>query len=317
MPPPLNWKTWMQTENRPARAGIDVVGVSKSYGPVRVLSDVSFSCPLGSVTGLLGPNGSGKSTVMRIMLALAHADDGVVVYDGHEYRELRVPSQYVGAMIDPAAHHSGRSVAETLAGAAILADVPLSRSREVMDLLGLGSVRRRRFGALSLGMKQRVGLAIALIGRPKYLILDEPMNGLDIESSDWLRDTLTSHARDGGAVLLSTHLLQELQGFADRLVVLSQGRVTFSGGVDDSPPEHALVRVPEPDLLRLSLDRRGIDYTWEQTSLHFRVRAHPLAIGRILLEDAILVEELVWERESIRDTYMRLTQGEYVAGRSA
>lgn len=304
----------MNADHRATRAGVDVCQVSKMYGAVSVLEDVSFTCPPGSVTGLLGPNGSGKSTVMRIMLGLAHADRGTVRYGGSAYRDIPHPARVVGAMVDPAAHHPGRSVAETLAAAAILADVPHARSREIIDALGLGAVRRRRFGALSLGMKQRVGLGIAFIGKPSSLIFDEPMNGLDIETSAWLRDALSQHAREGGVVLLSTHLLQELQGFADRLVVLSQGRVTYAGGVEQSGPDHALVKVAESERFRSCLERRGIEHSWDADSMRFRVRAHPLVIGQIFLDEAILVEELAWDRESIRDTYLRLTHGDHTAG---
>lgn len=293
--------------------GIRVTGVSKAYRGKRVLDDVSFDTPPGTVTGLLGPNGSGKSTAMRTMLGLTIPDAGSVTFDGVRYPDLVVPGRSVGALLDPAAHHPGRSVDETLASAAILTGVPLVRARELAGSVGLGSVGRRRFGALSLGMKQRVALALALIGRPRYLILDEPMNGLDIETADWLRTTLVHHAREsGGAVLVSTHLLQELQTFADRIVVLSEGRVNYAGAVGDLASETgAAVVAADAGLLHRALTRRGVAYTFEPSARRFSVALPPRSLSEICLAEGIVLDELTGDSESISDLYRRLTQGEY------
>lgn len=301
--------------------GLQVSEVSKSYAGTRVLESVTFTCAPGRITGLLGPNGSGKSTVMRIMLALARADSGAVTFDCTPFEHLASPGRVVGAMVDPGAHHPGRNVRETLAHAAILMNVPLTRSREVMDTLGLASVGRRRFGALSLGMKQRVSLAIALMARPRYLILDEPMNGLDVETADWLREALVHQARvQDACVLLSTHLLEELQSFADDIVVLNRGEVSFAGAVSEQDRSRCVVVTSEPVRLRRALDLRGIVYASAPTTPgqgdeieSFQIDADHRAVGLILRDEAILIHELAPSRESIRATYARVTDGAFRA----
>lgn len=293
--------------------GIRLRDVAKSYGSAHVLHGVTFDCPPGTVTGLLGPNGSGKSTAMRTMIDLTRADAGTVTYGRTPYRDLALPGRSVGSVLDPGAHHPGRSVHETLMIAAIMTDAPRSRVNDLIAMLGLSSVARRRFGALSLGMKQRVALGLALIGNPRYLILDEPMNGLDIETGAWLRDTLVRHAHTaGGVVLVSTHLLNELQLFADRLVVLSQGTIAYSGPV--RPPQTRVRTVVTPadvDLFRRALDRRGIAHTPDATGRGLVVEAAPRAVSEISVSDAILIDELTAVTESIADLYRSLTQGDY------
>lgn len=293
--------------------GIRVAGLAKSYRGTRVLRDVSFDCPGGSITGLLGPNGSGKSTTMRAMLGLTRPDAGSIVFDGLAYRDVPVPGRVVGAVLDPLAHHPGRTVDETLAAAATLMDVPVHHSREMVASLGLGSVRRRRFGALSLGMKQRVSLAIALLGRPRHLVLDEPMNGLDVETSAWLRDALVRHAHtQGGAVLVSTHLLHELQTFADRIVILSRGCTTYSGAVA-TPDAIARADVVAVDAgqMRRALRAHGLAFAEDESTGRFRVTASVRAVSEVCIQERVVVDELTPVRESIEDAYLRLTEGEY------
>ncbi len=293
--------------------GIRVSGVSKAYGAKRVLDDVSFDIPSGTVTGLLGPNGSGKSTAMRAMLGLTIADAGSTTFDGILFRDLAQPGRTVGALLDPGAHHPGRSVEDTLATAAILTGSPRERVSELIATLGLASAARRRFGALSLGMKQRVALAVALVGRPRHLILDEPMNGLDIETGDWLRSTLVHHAHTtGGCVLVSTHLLQELQTFADRIVVLSEGAIRYSGEVGDLTAEkNATAIAVDPDLLRRALTTRGIPFSVRPEDGRFSVGIDPRSLSEICIADSIVLDELAEDRESISDLYRRLTRGQY------
>lgn len=294
-------------------AGILVSGLSKTYRKKSVLTDVSFSVPAGSITGLLGPNGSGKSTVMRSMVGLTAADAGTTTFDGSFYRDLPHPGQTVGALLDPTAHHPGRSVRDTLATAAVLAGVTAHRARELTDVLGLASVSRRRFGALSLGMKQRVALGVALIGSPRYLLLDEPLNGLDIETTDWLRTTLLHHAHStGGSVLVSTHLLEELQTWADRIIVLSEGQIRFSGSVSTLDSNAvAAVTVAEPDRLQHALTSRGIRFRIEPDSRRLAVDLNTRALSRICIAENIEIDELSSARGSISDAYRRLTRGQY------
>ncbi|MFN3949526.1 ATP-binding cassette domain-containing protein [Microbacterium sp.] len=293
--------------------GIRVKGVTKTYRTKRVLDGVSFDIPAGAVTGLLGPNGSGKSTSMRTMLGLTIPDTGSTTFDGVAFRDLPRPGRTVGALLDPGAHHPGRSVEDTLAGAALLAGAPRERVRELIATLGLASAARRRFGALSLGMKQRVALAVALVGRPRHLILDEPMNGLDIETADWLRGVLVQHAHaTGGSVLVSTHLLEELQTFADRIVVLSEGVIRHSGEVGDlASGAKATVVAADPDLLQRALTSRGIPFRLDAGAGRFSVETDPRSLSRVCLADGIVIDELAEDRESISDLYRRLTRGQY------
>lgn len=294
--------------------GIRVRGVTKTYRTTRVLDGVSFDIPAGTVTGLLGPNGSGKSTAMRTMLGLTIPDRGSTTFDGVAFRDLALPGRTVGALLDPSAHHPGRSVQDTLAGAALLAGAPRERVGELIATLGLASAARRRFGALSLGMKQRVALAVALVGRPRHLILDEPMNGLDIETAEWLRGMLMRHAHTtGGSVLVSTHLLEELQTFADRIVVLSEGAIRYSGAVGDLAPgaARATVVAADADLLRRALTSRGIPFRLDADTGRFSVETDPRSLSRLCLADGIVIDELAQDRESISDIYRRLTRGQY------
>ena len=294
-------------------SGIRVSHVSKRYGDTDVLTDVSFDIPPGTVTGLLGPNGSGKSTVMRTMVGLTIPDAGSVTFDGSAYRDLPLPGRHVGTLLDPTAHHPGRSVDATIASAAILMDIPLARARDLTASLGLSTVGRRRFGALSLGMKQRVALALALLGQPRYLILDEPMNGLDIDTADWLRRTLIDHARrTGGAVLVSTHLLHELQTFADRIVVVSEGVISHTGAVDDLAAEaRATVVAVDADRMRLTLGARGIPHDFDAATQRFTVDLSPRALSEICVAERLVIDELGRETASISDLYRRLTRGAY------
>lgn len=293
--------------------GVRVTGVSKTYRTTRVLDSISFDVPAGTVTGLLGPNGSGKSTAMRAMLGLTIPDEGTTTFDGVPFRDLPHPGRTVGALLDPGAHHPGRSVHDTLAGAAILVGAPRGRASELIDALGLAPAARRRFGALSLGMKQRVALAVALVGRPRHLILDEPMNGLDIETADWLRTTLVHHAHTtGGSVLVSTHLLEELQTFADRIVVLSEGGIRHSGAVGDLTSATRATVVPaDPERLRRALADRGIPFTAAPDGSRFSVDTDPRSLSLLLIADGIAIDELAEDRESISTLYRRLTRGEY------
>lgn len=293
--------------------GIRVTGVSKSYRKKRVLDDITFDVPAGTITGLLGPNGSGKSTVMRAMLGLTLTDSGSTTFDGIPYRDLPQPGRCVGALLDPTAHHPGRSVEDTLSSAAVLAGVPIERARGLIAILGLASASHRRFGALSLGMKQRLALALALMGSPRHLILDEPMNGLDIETADWLRTTLIQHAHaTGGSVLVSTHLLEELQTFADRIVVLSEGTIRYVGEVDQLSPETGTkVVAADPEAMMRALQSRALSFRFDRESSRFFVGTAPRSLSKICISESILIDELGEDRESISDVYRRLTRGEY------
>jgi ABC-2 type transport system ATP-binding protein len=214
----------------PAPAAIEVAGLTKAYGPQQVVTDVSFTVKPGSVTGFLGPNGAGKSTTLRILVGLARPSSGRVAVLGGPYTALPNPGRRVGVLLDASAQHAGRTGREALALSALVMGLPARRADEMLDRVGLSSAEgRRRIGNYSLGMRQRLGIGHALLGDPELLILDEPANGLDPAGIHWMRTMLREFADRGGAVLLSSHLLREIEVIADHLVIIGGGRVLADG----------------------------------------------------------------------------------------
>lgn len=204
---------------------ITIEGLTKHYGRAAALADVSCTIPAGRVTALLGPNGAGKSTLMRVVVGLDHPSAGRALVDGVPYRELRRPLTVVGAHLGGAPWHPRRSARAHLVSLARAAGLPVARVAEVLELAGLSSVARRRAGGFSLGMAQRLGLASALLGDPPTVVLDEPVNGLDLDGIWWIRDLLRRWSAQGRTVLVSSHLLTELELVADHVLVLGQGRL--------------------------------------------------------------------------------------------
>jgi ABC-2 type transport system ATP-binding protein len=204
---------------------IEVRGLTKRYGSTVAVDQLSFDVHPGAVTGFLGPNGSGKSTTMRMLLGLDAPDAGHAFIGGRPYGDLPWPLREVGASLEAKAFHPGRSARSHLAALAASSDIPGSRVDEVLALVGLSSVARRRAGTFSLGMAQRLGLATALIGNPAVLLLDEPVNGLDPEGIRWIRDLLRGLAAEGRTVFVSSHLISEMALTAERLVVIGRGRL--------------------------------------------------------------------------------------------
>jgi ABC-2 type transport system ATP-binding protein len=212
---------------------ISITAITKRYGPVVAVDDVTFTCEPGIITGFLGPNGAGKSTTLRMVTGLARPDAGGATIDGRAFAELPNPARVVGTLLDASAMHTGRTGRATLRIAATMAGVPLSRVQAVLDAVGLNGAAHRRVGTYSLGMRQRLGLAQALIGDSSVLILDEPANGLDPEGIAWIRALLRDFADQGGTVLLSSHLLAEVQATVDHLVVISAGKIVAQGALTD------------------------------------------------------------------------------------
>ncbi len=211
-------------------AAIDVAGLTKVYGRQQVVTDVSFTVRPGSVTGFLGPNGAGKSTTLRILVGLASPDTGRAAVFGAPYPTLPNPGRRIGILLDASAQHFGRSGREALALSAFVMGLPDQRADELLERVGLSKAEgRRRIGAYSLGMRQRLGIAHALLGDPDLLILDEPANGLDPAGIRWMRTLLRDFADRGGAVLLSSHQLREIEVIADHLVIIGGGRVLADG----------------------------------------------------------------------------------------
>ncbi len=204
---------------------INVTALTKQYGNRRAVDDLSFRVAAGRVTGFVGPNGAGKSTTMRMMVGLARPDGGQVRYDGVPYQDLDHPARTVGSVLDPRCMHPGRTARNHLRASAALSEIEPSRVDAVLADVGLESVADQRAGGFSLGMRQRLALASALLGDPQVLLLDEPANGLDPDGIRWLRTRLRRFADAGGTVLVSSHLIAELAKFADDLVVVGGGRL--------------------------------------------------------------------------------------------
>src|SRR3954452_1846626 len=208
---------------------ITVENLTKRYGSTTAVQDVSFTVQPGSITGFLGPNGAGKSTTLRMLTGLTPPSSGTATITGKRYVDLPNPGRVVGVMLDAAAQHPGRTGRETLLLNASLLDVPKSRADEMLEAVGLSHAAKRRVGQYSLGMRQRLGIASALLGDPAVLILDEPANGLDPEGIYWMRGLLRDFADRAGTVLLSSHLLGEVEAVADQLIVIGRGKIMAQG----------------------------------------------------------------------------------------
>lgn len=234
-----------------------VENLTKRYGDHAVVDDLSFVVEPGRVTGFLGPNGSGKSTTMKMLLGLAAADSGRATIGDHAYRSLDDPARTVGALIESDAFHPARSGRNHLRIVADATGIPHARVDEILEEVGLAAAARRHAGAYSLGMRQRLGLAAALLGEPPVLILDEPGNGLDPEGIRALRDRLRAHASNGGTVFVSSHLLAEVEHLADDVVVIDEGRLVTEGSLAELQRSAALVRTPDRTRLATALDQAG------------------------------------------------------------
>ena len=212
---------------------LEVRGLTKTFGPVTAVREVSFRAPAGQVTGLLGPNGSGKTTTLRATLGLVRPTAGTALIGGLPYRSLPRPRRIVGAMLEATGFHPGRRARNHLRVLAAAADVPDQRVDEVLDQVGLAEAAGRRVRGFSLGMKQRLGLAAALLGDPQVLLLDEPANGLDPAGIAWLRGLLRGLADEGRTILVASHVLGEVAQTADRVVIVSYGQLRFAGPLDE------------------------------------------------------------------------------------
>jgi ABC-2 type transport system ATP-binding protein len=212
---------------------IEATGLTKRYGAALAVDGLSFTVPPGQVTGFLGPNGAGKSTTMRLILGLDAPDAGAVTVNGRPYRSYQRPLFEVGALLEARSFHSGRSARNHLRCLALSNGIGRKRVGEVLDLVGLSAVASRRAGGFSLGMGQRLGIAAALLGDPGVLLLDEPVNGLDPEGVAWIRALLRSLAAEGRTVLVSSHLMSEMENTADRLVIIGHGRLIAQAAIGE------------------------------------------------------------------------------------
>ncbi|GAA4723817.1 ABC transporter ATP-binding protein [Phytohabitans rumicis] len=272
---------------------ISVEHLTKRYGPHTAVDDVSFRCEPGTVTGFLGPNGAGKSTTMRMICGLTPPTAGGATVGGVPYRRLPNPGRHVGVLLDASAQHPGRTGRETLALAAQIMGVDRGRVGELLDLVGLDTAAaRKRVRAYSLGMRQRLGLAYALLGDPRVLILDEPANGLDPEGIFWMRSVLRGFADRGGTVLLSSHLLREVEAVADRLVVIGGGRVVADGTKEELlAGAGTRVRALEPEKLEWALTTAGVPVTREHDGA-LTTQSDTEAVGRVATAAGVVLLEL-------------------------
>ncbi|MEV6600904.1 ATP-binding cassette domain-containing protein [Actinoplanes sp. NPDC051346] len=291
---------------------ITVQNLSKRYGPHPAVDDVSFTCTPGTVTGFLGPNGAGKSTTMRMICGLTPPTSGTATVDGVPYRRLGNPGRRVGVLLDASAQHAGRTGREVLTLAALTMGVDTRRVDESLARVGLNRVAaKRRVKAYSLGMRQRLGLAYALLGDPGILILDEPANGLDPEGIFWMRGLLRDFADRGGTVLLSSHLLREVEAVADRLVVIGGGRIVAQGDKAELlDASGTVVRALDVDALELALRRAGLICTTAADG-GVVVQADAETIGRLAADAGVALLELRPAGGSgLENLFLTLTAGE-------
>ena len=287
---------------------ITVDGVTKTYGAHRAVDDVSFVARPGRVTGFLGPNGAGKSTTMRIMVGLTPASSGRVTIGGHAYGDLPNPGLLVGVLLDASAQHEGRTGREILTIGAETMGLPRSRVDELLELVSLTPVEAgRRLKNYSLGMRQRLGIAHALLGNPRMLILDEPANGLDPAGIHWMRGLLQEYAGQGGTVLLSSHLLHEVEKIADDLVLIGRGRIVAQGTKRELlQTRGAYVRGVQPTALAEALHRHGIHAVPSGAGL--RSDVEPRQIGNLAAAEGLALEELrPAEGAGLEDLFLQLT----------
>ncbi len=272
---------------------ITVEHLTKRYGSHPAVDDVSFTCAPGTVTGFLGPNGAGKSTTMRMICGLTPPTSGTTSVHGVPYRSLGNPGRHVGVLLDASAQHAGRTGREVLTLAARTMGVDTREVERSLDRVGLNAAAaKRRVRAYSLGMRQRLGLAHAMLGDPRVLILDEPANGLDPEGIYWMRGLLRDFADRGGTVLLSSHLLREVEAVADQLVVIGAGRVVAQGGKAELlAASGTLVRALDPGALDVVLKRIGLAGT-KTTDGGVVVQAEAETIGRAAADSGLVLLEL-------------------------
>jgi ABC-2 type transport system ATP-binding protein len=303
------------------RCMIEIDHVTKRYGDKVAVEDLSFSVKPGIVTGFLGPNGAGKSTTMRVILGLDRPTSGRATVNGRAYADLPAPLHDVGALLEARAIHTGRSAYNHLMAMAQTHGIGRARVQEVIELVGLSEVARKRAGGFSLGMGQRLGIAAALLGDPATLILDEPANGLDPEGILWIRNLLKGLAAEGRTVFLSSHLMAEMAQTADHLVVIGRGRMIADTTVAEivaqaSHDAAVLVRTPQANQLRELLVGESVSVTSTEREL---LEVHGLTsaqVGTTAAEHRIVLHELISQRASLEEAFMRLTGGavEYHAG---
>ncbi|MFD9457083.1 ABC transporter ATP-binding protein [Streptomyces sp. NPDC059985] len=301
---------------------IEVNGLTKRYGDVLAVNDLSFTVRPGTVTGFLGPNGAGKSTTLRMILGLNRPTAGTATIEGRPFLRRQAGLHHVGALLDAGDVHPGRSAAAHLSALARSNGLPRRRVREVLEEVGLAGAACRRVGGFSLGMRQRLGIATALLGDPPVLLFDEPVNGLDPEGVRWVRGLFKGLAAEGRTVLVSSHLMSEMENTADRLVVIGRGELIAEESVDEFAARgtrnrtHVTVRTPDSARLSavLTPEGAGVQPDGRETLRVTGLTAD--RIGELAFEHRIMLRELAPHSASLEEAFMELTadRAEYLAG---
>jgi ABC-2 type transport system ATP-binding protein len=298
---------------------IEVRDLTKRFGDKVAVDHLSFTVEPGRVTGFLGPNGAGKSTTMRLILGLDLPQSGTATIDGKPYRDLASPLRLVGALLEARAVHTGRSAFNHLLFLAQTQGLPRSRVSEMIDLVGLGSVARKRAGGFSLGMSQRLGIAAAMLGNPQVLVLDEPVNGLDPEGILWIRNLMKQLAAEGRTVFVSSHLMNEMAVTADHLIVIGRGKLIADCSTQEftakSSEASVLVRTPDPARLASALTAAGGRVAGPAQQPDggapvLTVSGLPAArIGELAAAESVVLHELTPRLASLEEAFMELTAG--------
>ena len=295
-------------------ATIEVTGLRKRFGPALALDGMTFTVTPGRVTGFVGPNGAGKSTTIRVILGLDAPDEGNALVCGHAYQDLRHPLTHVGALVDAGALQPSRTARNHLLWMARSQGIPASRVNEVIEMVGLGSAARRKAGGYSLGMRQRLGIAAAMLGDPAVIIMDEPFNGMDPEGIIWMRQLLRLMAVEGRAILVSSHLMGEVQDIADHVVVVGRGRVLADASVDEliarASGDQVLLRTPAPAEAARALQRAGTAATVIDGTSVSVSGLGALHVVEVLGQAHVPFSEVTAKRATLEDVYLQLTSGE-------
>lgn len=291
---------------------IEAKNLTKRYGDKTAVDDLSFTVEPGRVTGFLGPNGAGKSTTMRLILGLDRPNRGDATINGVHYRDLPRPLQTVGALLEARAIHTGRSAYNHLLSLAQTQGVGRKRIDEVIDLVGLHQVARKRAGGFSLGMGQRLGIAVALLGDPQVLILDEPVNGLDPEGIVWIRTLMQRLAAEGRTVFVSSHLMNEMAVTADHLIVIGRGRLIADCSTEEfierSTEQMVVVRGPDIEGIAQAVDADGGKAVVGQDGMLTVTNMDAARVGELAAQGGFVLHELTPKRGSLEEAFMELTR---------
>jgi ABC-2 type transport system ATP-binding protein len=294
-------------------AAIEIHELTKRFGDVTAVDRLSFELTPGSITGFLGPNGAGKTTTLRMLLGLVRPTSGSATFDGQRYVDLDAPSRRVGAVLEASSFHPGRRAADHLRVLASAAGLPAHRVDDALDQVGLTEHAGRRVGGFSLGMRQRLGLAAALLGQPDVLILDEPANGLDPEGVHWLRAFLRGQSNEGRTVLVSSHLLAEVAQTVDHVVILDHGRLVMSAPLSEITALQSpdiVVRTPDAVTFREQLERRGIAAAITDPGVVTASGASAARVGRVISDNPVEIHEMRLVTSSLEDVFLSLINDE-------